>query len=337
MAFRLFVVTAMWLLCSAAPALTRAAPGSAERETARSLMRQGDQLSDAGDHPGALERYQSAHALMHVPTTGLAVAETQARLGQLVEARSSALEVVGMPVDPEVDEPAVFTHARTAAAELVAALEPRVCTIETLVTPSAADYSLQIDEVLLPEAARGVPFKTNPGRHVLHVKAPGYLDQTREIRLGEGAVQRVELTLQPLAASPAVAAVPETLTPAQAAYASQQLDSERDSGRVRGYIGLGGGGAALIAGTITGIMSWTQAQALSERCDAQRACAPAERDALQSANTLAYVANVALPLGLVGIAYGLYELLTLPDAAASSQAALRLQLAPNAIVLRGAM
>ncbi|HKU40422.1 MAG TPA: hypothetical protein VJR89_19810, partial [Polyangiales bacterium] len=82
----------------------QAAPGAAERETARSLMVEGDRLSALGDFRGALARYQSAHALMHVPTTGWSVARTYAQLGQLVEARAVAIEVINIPLAP--DEPA---------------------------------------------------------------------------------------------------------------------------------------------------------------------------------------------------------------------------------------
>ena len=75
------------LLVLACAARTLAAPSPAERETARSLMVDGDRLRSAGDLQSALARYQAAHAIMNVPTTGLALAETQAALGLLVEAR----------------------------------------------------------------------------------------------------------------------------------------------------------------------------------------------------------------------------------------------------------
>ena len=131
------------LLVLACAARTLAAPSPAERETARSLMVDGDRLRSAGDLQSALARYQAAHAIMNVPTTGLALAETQAALGLLVEARGTALLVTGLPAAET--EPGVFVSARRSAAALAVKLEPRVCILETTVTPANAGYSLRID------------------------------------------------------------------------------------------------------------------------------------------------------------------------------------------------
>ena len=45
------------------------------------------------DLEGALKRYEAAHEIMGVPTTGIEVARTRAKLGQLVEARAVAIEL----------------------------------------------------------------------------------------------------------------------------------------------------------------------------------------------------------------------------------------------------
>src|ERR1700712_2316495 len=75
----------------------RAAPSAAERDTARALMDDGDRLLANAKLPEALERYRAAHAIMHVPTTGVDLARVQARLGLLVEARATAMEVGNLP------------------------------------------------------------------------------------------------------------------------------------------------------------------------------------------------------------------------------------------------
>jgi len=315
-----------------------AAPGPAERETARSLMQEGDRLRNAGDLSNALQRYQAAHALMQVPTTGLAVAETQAQLGLLVEARSSALDASRVERTP--GEPHVFTSARDAAALLAGALEPRICTLKTHVKPASAQYTVQIDDLTLPAAARAVPFKTNPGHHVIRVRAPGFEALTRELTLREGVHQQVELELvaaPQAAAELQPAAEQPSLTPGQAAYAAQ-IDGRRQSGRVRGLIGLSVGGISLAAGIVTGLLSWKQTMDIKNHCAADKLCDAAQSGAISQANTLGHVANITVPLGVVGIAYGLFELLTLPDAPADSEsAALRFEIAPNGVVLRGTL
>lgn len=321
---KLLVALLLALTCSSGRAL--AAPSPAERETARSLMQEGDRLREAGDDAEALVRYQSAHALMHVPTTGLALAQAQAKLGLLVEARGTAMEVIGLAAAP--GEPPVFTTARKTASQLAAELETRVSTLETRVTPASAPYTLQIDDITLPSAARAVPFKTNPGSHSVHVRAPGFEPETRKVQLFEGATQEVAIELQPQAAPPA------PVPPPSAAAVDVPRDDPGASGRTRGFIAVGVGGAVLAAGLVTGGLSWATTAHESKRCG-NGACDP---DALQRANTLANIANVSLPLGVLGLAYGLYELLSAPSSPpTAAEASLRLELTPRGALLRGAL
>jgi hypothetical protein len=209
-----------------------------------------------------------------------------------------------------------------------------VCTLYTHVQPAAAPYSLEVDGIALPDAALSVPVKLNPGPHSLRVRAPGYVEQTRQLNLPEGLVQHVEVALRAVPL-PAAAEASPALSVANAAYPSD-LDRERQSGRVRGFVGLGVGGLSLAVGLITGAVSWNQTSELKRHCDSGHPCPAALSSDLQTANTLGHVANVSVPLGLIGIAYGLYELLTLPEAApAASQAALTIDVMPNGVVLRG--
>jgi hypothetical protein len=322
----------MWLalLCASS---TFAAPTVSERAAARGFMVEGDRLRDARDLLSALQQYQAAHALMHVPTTGLAVAEVLTQLGQLVEAHSAAQEVLNMPVAKP--EPAAFMKAREAAVALASTLAERVCTVYTHVLP-AGQYSLEVDGVALSEQALTVPVKLNPGPHSLRVRAPGYVEQVRQLNLSEGMVQHVEVALKAVPL-PAAAEPSPRLNVANSAYPSD-LDRERQSGRIRGFIGLGVGGFSLAVGLISGAVSWNQTSELKRHCDADHGCPAAFGSDLQTANTLGHVANIAVPLGLIGIAYGMYELLSLPEAAReTSRTALNIDIdiAPNGVVVRG--
>jgi hypothetical protein len=294
-----------WLASSAA----RAAPSAAERETVRSLLDDGDRLRAAGDLRGALTRYQAAHAIMHVPTTGLELARVQAQLGMLVEARGVAMEVANLPASQA--EPRVFGEARLAGAALAAELESQVPSLTTQVTPTSADYQLSIDGASLPVQARSLPFKANPGQHTLRVEAAGYAPETRQVTLEEGqsALLAIALTGVP---APAIAPAPV----AAAFVAADGGGAERDraaAGRTRGAVGLAVGSAVLMTGVVTGAISLAITSKERSRCD-QGHCDTTRASALSSANTLANLANIGIPLGLVGIAYGVYELLTLPSA-----------------------
>ena len=91
-----------------------AEPSAAERDTARGLMAEGRSDRENGDLQDALRAFLGADAIMHVPTTGLEVARTQAALGLLVEAWTTALRVSRTSAKP--GEPAPFQVARQAAA-----------------------------------------------------------------------------------------------------------------------------------------------------------------------------------------------------------------------------
>src|ERR1043165_6460836 len=107
---RLAAVVWRWLL-GAVLALhslpASAAPTDADKESARLLMDEGDSLVEKKNYAAALSKYQKAHSIMHVTTTGIEVARTLAALGRLVEAKRAAHEAAGIP--PAPGEPQAFT------------------------------------------------------------------------------------------------------------------------------------------------------------------------------------------------------------------------------------
>ena len=67
---------ALALFLIAPPALAAPKYDEKDRETARAHMDEGKAFTKSGELERALEAYQKAHDLMHVPTTGMAVART---------------------------------------------------------------------------------------------------------------------------------------------------------------------------------------------------------------------------------------------------------------------
>ena len=82
----------LFVLATLVAARAGAAPPklpAAERETARRLMEEGRARVRAGDLAGAIKAFGQAHAVMHVPTTGYALAQAYADHGDYVEARNA--------------------------------------------------------------------------------------------------------------------------------------------------------------------------------------------------------------------------------------------------------
>jgi hypothetical protein len=307
--------------------VARAEATPVQQATARAALKEADQLRDAGDLRGALERYRAAQAVLREPPSGLSLVSTQAALGMLVEARQTAVDTAALPVTP--NEPAEFAEARSAAAQMVAEIEPRLPVFGVLVCP-AERYTLRIDGVEVPERAHKLRFRTNPGDHEVEVEASGYLHAKQIFTLAEGVHQLFQITLSPVPAAPP----PTAAAPAPAPHPEDQAQ------RVRGYVALAIGGGVMTLGAITGVMSFTETSNAKRDCPGD-VCPDRLRDSLETADTLANVANVALPLGLLGVAYGMYELLTLPERPepkpAQSQLSLQIDARGAYATLRGAL
>ena len=322
-------------------AIVAAAPSAAERETARSLMEEADRQIARGDTRGALASYQAAHAIMHVPTTGLDLARTLASLGSLVEARAVAIEVINMPVAR--NEPPVFGEARQRASELAGQLESRVPSVLVKVTPAEGPHTVSIDGTRLPNAARAVAFRTNPGPHTVLVELAGVPPQQQTVTLDEGQAAVVAFELpsavvaeyQPPPAPNGPDAPP---VPGDAVAPSPIDEDPARAGRIRSIVGFSLGGVAVVAGAVTGVMSLLQVSDLKERCPNDR-CSASDKDALDHAIFLGNVSNVTLPIGVLGVAWGVYELLTLPTAPTQPRAAsrLRFELTGTGAVLHGTL
>ena len=301
------IAVATFSLAIASPAFAQSA---SDRETARSLMDQGDDLRSKGDLKGALVRFKAANDIMHVPTTALEVARTQIALGQLVEARDMLAQIMSSAPTPR--EPAQFKDARVEAQKLDATLEARVPSLTVTVNGAAegASVSLSVDGVAVPAAVIGLPRRLDAGHHVL-VATTSTQEGRAEIDIAEGEKKDVSITLatvsKPVVEKPLVEEKPEPPPEAHRSY-------------VVPIVLFGIGGASLIAGGITGAMELSQTSSLSSTCS-NKVCPPSQYGALDSANALATVSTIAFIAGGVFVAGGVIALLVgKPSAPAATQA-----------------
>ena len=78
--------------------------------------------------------------------------------------------------------------------------------MRTQVTPPDARYNITIDGQTLPNEARTIAFRLNPGTHTVVVAAPGYLTSHVEVTLVERQAAVVDVNLQ--SAAPAKPTTP---------------------------------------------------------------------------------------------------------------------------------
>ncbi len=89
-------------------------------------------------------------------------------------------------------------------------------------------------------------------------------------------------------------------------------------------IGFAVGGAALVAGAITGGLSLSKAGDITEACG--DTCPPDQEDALDSAIMLANISNVTFGVAAVGVVLGVVGLTLDPGSSAPTEQALHLKL-----------
>jgi hypothetical protein len=307
-----------------ATSLAQAQPSAAQKETARGLMAEARELRERGDLQGALTRFSAADSLMGVPTTGFEMAVTQADLGKLVEARETLRRVLALPQGP--DDPEPFQEARSKARALDQRLQGRIGALHFVVTGVAASESLvvTVDGESVPVAALGLPFRVNPGRHVVVARAGGR-EAKNEIDALESRTVKVEL---PLAAPQAPDVPPVQLddaaaAPAPAAPPSEQAAAPAATSKVPviTYVAGGVGLAGVLVGGITGMMAVAHKNAAARDC-VDGKCPPSTWDDLDSARSLAAVSTVGFVVGAVGLGVGTSFLL-LHDEPKAARAATR--------------
>jgi hypothetical protein len=318
------------LLLVAASRAAGAEPSAADKETARSLLNEGDRKRDANDLRGALAAYQAADAIMNVPTTAIEVAKTEERLGKLVEARDAALRIQRLPAAPT--EPRAFQQARAAADRLAADLSLRVPSIRVIVRGPAADVTLTFDDEVIPKAAAGMPRKVNPGKHVVAAQAEGYERATAELVIRERENRELELVLPPSKeAARKTPAAPVFAPPVEAG--DRQAAPSGTSSLV--YVGGAVGAAGLVAGSIFGIAELGRTSKAEDACQPGRDLGACTAE-LDSAHRLATLSNLSFGIGALGAAVAVFAIVRTPSQSSRSAAVnLQLVVQPSAASVAG--
>lgn len=173
---RLFLVLLLSALVIAGRSAQAQPVDNSDRRVARELADEGARLFNESNFTGALDRFERADAIMHVPTLGLWAARSLERTGKLVEASERYVAVIRMqlPDDPQ----GVHAKAQAEAAAESEALSARLPRVTIFVEGAGRDLVLEIDGRKLPLAMLEVPVPVDPGRHRIVARSSG-----REVEL----------------------------------------------------------------------------------------------------------------------------------------------------------
>jgi hypothetical protein len=263
-------------------------------------MDEGDSWVEKKRLDRALEAYEGADALMHVPTTGIEVAKTLAALGRLVEAREKALDLAKPATEVE---PRAFFAARREAALLAEKLDGRIPTIQiALAEGDAAGVRASVDGEALPEKATLLERRVDPGKHAIEIRAPGRAPIVKETDVKEGAHAVVTFFLGAEPDAPSNAPPKESSTKTVAA-------TETHSTLVIAGLAVAGAGVAI--GSITGLVSLSKASDARRLCGGNNNdCDPSATDTISTSRTLGWVSTAAFAVALAGAGVATYALVT---------------------------
>lgn len=280
-----------------------AQPTAAEKAAARDLMEQGDSRRDKGDLQGALKAFESADAIMHVPTTGLEVARVQAELGKLVEARETATRILETPMRPR--EPAPFVAARKAADQLASELSLRIPTLTIAVTNVEPGQTAQVtlDGEALPPGVVDAPRKVNPGKHHVAVRA-GAIEKREDVQVVEREQRTVTFDMKP---KPVAAAKPPPPPPEETASTTPR--ALMIGGFALAAVGVG-------VGAVTGLMSISKVNDIKKDCSGDTCPADRQGD-IDSARSLGTISSIAFVAAGVGVGVGVVGYFMSKSAASS--------------------
>ncbi len=278
---------------------TAGAQTASDRETARALMDEGFAKRERGDHRGALERFEAADALMHVPTTGLETARERVAVGRLIEARELLGQVVRYAARP--GEPPPFAEARMHAQRLDDDLGARIPQLRVVLRGADATVTVTIDGVEVPTASLVAARRIDPGAHTIVARA-GTRERKERVTLRERETKELVLELPP----PAIAAS----SPATSGDAGAQGDAREPAPAKTQYDpspvpralfwgGLATAGVGLVVGSITGAMSLSAVGAAKLGCNGTQ-CPPDTYDDISRARSLGNVSTVAFIIGGAG-------------------------------------
>jgi hypothetical protein len=271
---------------------------------AEELFLAGRAAMESGDLAAACKRFEESQRLDPAAGTLINWAECLSRKGSLVASMLKWSEAF--------DTLPPFDERRAAAEERIAALRLRVPRLDVRLAPSSPPGAMIArDGVPIDAAALGLGIPVDPGVHRITVAAPGRTTSEVVVNLAEGERRSISVSAgQVVPAKASVAAVPPA--------------PESDATPVGAWIVGGIGAASVLTGATFGVLAIVEKGRMEDQCEnvsGTKQCSEAGVESAHSGDTYATVANVLVPIGIVGLGVGAYWLWS--NSSAEERASLR--------------
>lgn len=281
-----------------------------EKAAAREAATAGIRAFQEADYDTALELLRKAEQIMHAPPHLIYIARAHTAKGEFVLAREALKTLVNEVLPP--DAPTAFHDAQAAGRALEAEIEPKIGRLLIRVEGVAGPISVRVDGKVVPEAILGAPYPVDPGIRTVVAECTGCPASEEFVTVGEGETQEVTLELTPPPPPPPEPAAPPPEPARAPPPPPEPVEEPRRTLSPWVVGGFGTAAVGIVLGSITGGLSLAKtSDAKSRYCDGSM-CDAAAAPALDEANALANVSNVAFALAAVGVGVGVYGLLAPP-------------------------
>jgi hypothetical protein len=247
--------------------VTSAAHAASEqdRKASREQLTQAQDLKKQGQLQEALTHFQESQRLDPKLTTLMELADCEEQLGKLVDAQAHFAEARDKAARDELPQSKAKAELRRAA------VEKRLAHL-TLQLAADVPAGAQVfsDDVLLDAGSLGSALATNPGEHVIVVKAPEHEDAKYSVKLADGDNQTLPITAGPPTAKPAPPPPPPP--PVVVAPKVSTAEVSTSSGSTRRTLGLVAGGVGIVgigAGSALWYIGWRDSNSIGPTADQQ--------------------------------------------------------------------
>jgi hypothetical protein len=329
----------------------------AARSAARELAVKGKALAGEGRAAEALDAFNRADDIMHLPSLGLEAARCLVKLDRWVEASERFRTVARMDYEKSglnQTQRDLQEQARQDAQREGGELGPKIPCITIVLAGGAADVALYLDDRPLPAALAGVEIPVDPGERVVRVERGEWKDSGK-VSVKAGEKTRLEFTV-PVLSAPAVVTPPEapaqqpipptTPTPEVARRLQPVADSyeappgggdtqESHSSTLRtgGWVAAGLGVVGIGVGVTMALVARSQNEKLAKACPDQQ-CIRANWSAVDSYNNSKLASTIGFVAGGACLVAGVILVLVAPSGEQTSDPRLAFGIGPRSAQVR---
>lgn len=285
----------------------------ADPATAEALFREGRRLLDEGHYEAACTKLAESQAQDPASGTVINLALCYEKQGRLASAWAQYRLAAALARNDG------RTDRVTSAERSAAAIEPRVPHLVIRTTEVAPGMELRWGTNRLGAGAFGSKIPIDPGTYDMTATAPGHQTWTASLTIAEGEVRTLEVPpLALLSTPPAAPEGPAAVPPRAAAPAPVPPPAPQEASRTWALVVGGTGVVALGVGAAYGVSSLSAYADAEQQCPTHHGCGSAAMSARDDAQTRAWVANVALGVGVAATAAGIWLWLSPPGSRATT-------------------